>query len=153
MHHVILALSFLCISSGCTYRYLNFTYELRVPDDGMALPSKPKINVVTKKSAYGRTMDVRRDGDFMIYAAELSLPSGHAPYGVTVELPDKPAQVFLLPFEELRLTRWTDWAGPSYTEESINGSSAGFTFIYGVDMPRNRDIPADSFELRYKLSK
>ena len=154
LRYIVICLFVALATGGCEHQLYHFDYELRVPATVRVHPHSD-FEVVSMYNAEGTPVQLamhRQEDRFVIYANGCLMTEGQGPYAVTVELRDRPAQVFRLPFgSRPNACDWTAWKKPDYVETPRAHEAAWMSFMDGLGASRSDEIPPDAFELRYKL--
>ena len=132
------------------------SYELRAPA-GVKLNPDTNFLVVSHTSASktpASSTAQKAEGGFTVFSGGTLIEEADGPYAIIAYLRDKPSQVFVLPLAaKPDVTDWTDWRKPDYLESTTEKSDAVWTFMTGRDAPRLREIPPDSFQVRYRIDR
>jgi hypothetical protein len=146
------------VAGGCYPRtYYHFDYELRVRQT-VDVPQDTWASLATRgsigSSALGG-LTKRFEGEWVIFSNDWEVVrSGDERYALVVGYREGgAAQVFVLPFpDELKPGHWTGWRKPDYLEQQ-KSQPAAWSFMWGLPAERSSNIPADAFELRWRLTQ
>jgi hypothetical protein len=130
-------------------------YEVRVPK-GVKVDGLTAVDVVTDQGMSGtrvRLMKHREEEGFNVYATSSLMEPGERRHAIVIQ-PDsgpKPEQVFVLSIPKTpKPADWSKWQPPSY----IESENAAWSFMHGLKgQNRSTNIPADSFEVRYRIAE
>jgi hypothetical protein len=130
----------------------HLTFELRAPKK-LEFDPDTKIELVTDESASSTPLNrikKRMETEYIVLN-DSWLISPASRYALMVKPKSGRASVFKLPLpEQPKPTEWTAWKKPDYLEKS----DAMWTFMHDLkEHDRSTSIPADCFELRYKIER
>lgn len=97
---------------------------------------------------------VRTVGEYLVFSGNKTdtciISSDDTKIAGIISQNGKPSQVFVIDRNLIPLEDWSEWNKPTYTDGSEDVKSA---FLNTYSGSVSTTIPADSFEMRYKISK